>query len=132
MTENADKKVEKNPEVAEKASRRRFTAEYKRRISLEAERCKQPGEIGALLRREGLYSSVVARWRRQLREESLSSSKKSNRKPSPVKPSVAKENAALKRENERLKEKLRQAELIIDVQKKVSEMIQTRSPGKED
>jgi transposase len=132
MTENADKKVDKDPEVAEKASRRRFTAEYKRSISLEAERCKQPGEIGALLRREGLYSSVVARWRRQLREESLSSSKKSNRKPSAAKPSAAKELAALKRENERLKEKLRQAELIIDVQKKVSEMIQRRSPEKTD
>ena len=127
MTDNADEKIEKNPEVAEKASRRRFTAEYKRRISLEAERCKQPGEIGALLRREGLYSSVVARWRRQLREESLSSSKKSNRKPS-----AAKELASLKRENERLKEKLRQAELIIDVQKKVSEMMQSRSPEKTD
>ena len=132
MTENADKKIEKNPEVAEKASRRRFTTEYKRRISLEVERCKQPGEIGALLRREGLYSSVVGRWRRQLREESLSSSKKSNRTPSPAKPSAAKEIASLKRENERLKEKLRQAELIIDVQKKVSEMIQTRSPEKTD
>ncbi len=76
MTENADKKISENPEVVEKASRRRFTAEYKRRISLEAERCNQPGEIGALLRREGLYSSVVARWRRQLREDSLSPSKK--------------------------------------------------------
>ena len=132
MTENSDKKISKNPEVVEKASRRRFTAEYKRRISLEAEACTQPGEIGALLRREGLYSSVVARWRRQLREESLSSSKKSNRKPSAAKPSAAKELASLKRENERLKEKLRQAELIIDVQKKVSEMMQSRSPEKTD
>jgi transposase-like protein len=132
MTENTDKNIKKNPEVAEKASRRRFTAEYKRRISLEAERCTQPGEIGALLRREGLYSSVLQRWRRQLREESLSSSKKSNRAPSPAKPSTAKEIASLKRENERLKEKLRQAELIIDVQKKVSEMMQTRSPEKTD
>ncbi|WP_147867471.1 IS3 family transposase [Stieleria maiorica] len=118
MTENADKKVEKNPEVTEKASRRRFTAEYKRRIALEAERCTEPGEIGALLRREGLYSSVVGRWRRQLREEPLSSSKKSNRAASPKKASAAKELADLRRENERLKEKLRQAELIIDVQKK--------------
>jgi transposase-like protein len=132
MTENTDKNIEKNPEVAEKASRRRFTAEYKRRISLEAERCTQPGEIGSLLRRERLYSSVVQRWRRQLREESLSSSKKPNGAPSPAQPSVAKENASLKRENERLKERLRQAELIIDVQKKVSEMMQTRSPEKTD
>ena len=132
MTENADKKVSENPEVTEKASRRRFTAGYKRRISLEAERCTQPGEIGALLRREGLYSSVVQRWRRQLREESLSSSEKSNGVPSSPQPSAAKENASLKRENERLRERLRQAELIIDVQKKVSEMMQTRSPEKTD
>jgi transposase-like protein len=132
MTENADKKIEKNPEVTEKASRRRFTTEYKRRIALEAQRCTEPGEIGALLRREGLYASVVSRWRRQLQEESLTSSKKSNSVPSPAQPSAAKEIASLKRENERLKERLRQAELIIDVQKKVSEMIQTRSPEKTD
>jgi len=78
MTENTDKKISENPEVVEKASRRRFTAEYKRRIVIESEACTQPGEIGAVLRREGLYSSVVQRWRRQLREESLSSSKNSS------------------------------------------------------
>ena len=127
MTETANKKVAKNPEVTQKAARRRFTAEYKRRIALEAESCKMPGEIGALLRREGLYSSVLQRWRRQLREESLSSSEKSNSKPSP-----AQEVARLKRENEQLKEKLRQAELIIDVQKKVSEMMQRPAPEKTD
>ena len=131
MTENADKKIERNPEVVEKASRRRFTAEYKRRIAIEAEQCVEPGEIGALLRREGLYSSVLGRWRRQLREEPLSS-KESNKIPSLAKPSAAKELASLKRENERLKERLRQAELIIDVQKKVSEMMQTRSHEKAD
>ena len=130
MTENADKKISRNPEVVEKAARRRFTAEYKRRIAIEAEACTEPGKIGALLRREGLYSSVIQRWRRQLREESLSSSKKSNSTSSPAQPSAAKEIAALNRENERLKERLRQAELIIDVQKKVSEMMQTRSPEK--
>ena len=127
MTETSTRKVTKDPEVTQKAARRRFTCEYKRRIALEAEGCGQPGEIGALLRREGLYSSVLQRWRRQLREESLSSSEKSNGKPSP-----AQELARLKRENERLQEKLRQAELIIDVQKKVSELMQTRSPEKDD
>jgi transposase len=127
MTNNVETKVEKDPQVVEKAARRRFTAEYKRRIAIEVERCSQPGEVGALLRREGLYSSVVQRWRRQLREESLSSSKKSNSKTS-----AAQEIARLKRENERLTEKLRQAELIIDVQKKVSEMMQTGSQEKTD
>ena len=129
MTDTLGKKLQKDPEVVEKAARRRFTAEYKRRIALEAEQCKQPGEIGALLRREGLYSSVLARWRRQLREESLSSSKKSSKNG---KLTPAQQLARLERENERLKEKLRQAELIIDVQKKVSEMMQTRSQEKED
>ena len=127
MTDTAEEKVEKDPEVTQKAARRRFTADYKRRIALEAENCTEPGEIGALLRREGIYSSVLARWRRQLREESLSSSKKPNGKTSP-----AEKLKRLERENERLKEKLRHAELIIDVQKKVSEMIQTRSHKKED
>lgn len=127
MTESSTRKVVNNPEVTQKAARRRFTGEYKRRIALEAESCSQPGEIGALLRREGLYSSVLQRWRRQLQEESLSSSEKSNSKPTP-----AQEVARLKRENERLQEKLRQAELIIDVQKKVSELMQTRSPEKTD
>ena len=129
MTGTAEKNSRKDPEVVEKASRRRFTAEYKRQIALEAERCERPGEVGALLRREGLYSSVVARWRRQLREEPLSSSKKSGKKR---KLTPAQELARVKRENERLKEKLRQAELIIDVQKKVSEMMQTKSPEKDD
>ena len=129
MTDTPGKKLQKDPEVVEKAARRRFTAEYKKRIALEAEQCKQPGEIGALLRREGLYSSVLARWRRQLREESLASSKKSKKNG---KLTPAQELARLERENERLKEKLRQAELIIDVQKKVSEMMQTKSQEKED
>ena len=129
MTVNTDKKVEKNPEVVQKAARRGFTAEYKRRIALEADSCSEPGEIGALLRREGLYSSVLQRWRRQLREESLSPSKKSNTNG---KLTAAQELARLRRENEQLKEKLRQAELIIDVQKKVSELMQTRSQEKTD
>ena len=127
MTEFIAEKVSKNPEVVQKAARRRFTGEYKHRIASEAEGCSKPGELGALLRREGLYSSVVARWRRQLRESSLTSSKKSTQKVS-----LSQENQRLKRENERLSEKLRQAELIIDVQKKISEMIQTRLPEKDD
>jgi len=130
MTEITGRKVEKNPEVVEKAARRRFTSEYKHRIALEAEACTKPGEIGALLRREGLYSSVIQRWRRQLREQPVSSS--SSSKKSNSGPSAKQEIARLKRENERLEERLRQAELIIDVQKKVSEMMQTRSQEKAD
>jgi transposase-like protein len=94
---------------------------------MEADQCSQRGELGTLLRREGLYSSTVCQWRRQLQESSLSASKKSTQKESP-----SKEIARLKRENDRLSEKLRQAELIIDVQKKVSELMQTKSPGRDD
>lgn len=129
MTESTNQEVQKNPEVVQKPERRRFTTEYKQRIAMEAEACSEPGEIGALLRREGLYSSVLQRWRRQLREKTVASSKKSSTNG---KRTAAQELAALRRENERLKEKLRQAELIIDVQKKVSEMIQTRSPEATD
>lgn len=129
MTDTSGKSFQKDPEVVEKASRRRFTDQYKRKIALEADRCTQPGEIGALLRREGLYSSVLARWRRQLNQESSMSPPKKRRTKMA---SSAKEMEDLKRENEQLKEKLRQAELIIDVQKKVSEMMQTRSQEKDD
>ena len=104
MTDTPGKKLQKDPEVVEAAARRRFTAVYKRRIALEAEQCEYSGDIGALLRREGLYLSVLARWRRQLREESMSSSKmlSKNGKLTPAQPL-----ARLERENERLKEKLR-------------------------
>jgi transposase-like protein len=125
MTESIEKKIAKNPEVVEKATRRRFTTEYKERIATEAEQCSKPGELGSLLRREGLYSSTVQRWRRQLQGSSMSPSKKPTRTESP-----SQEIARLKRQNERLTEKVRQAELIIEVQKKVSELIQTRSPEK--
>ena len=129
MTDTVGKSFQKDPEVVEKASRRRFTDQYKRQIALEAEQCTQPGEIGAFLRREGIYSSVLARWRRQLRQESSMSPPKKRRSK---KTSSAREIEDLRRENERLKEKLRQAELIIDVQKKVSEMMQTRSQEKDE
>ena len=122
-----EKKVSKSPEVFEKATRRRYSREYKEQIVAEADRCTAPGELGALVRREGLYTGAISRWRTELQEPTLSSSKKPKRKETP-----SQEIARLKRRNARLEEKLRQAELIIDVQKKVSEMIQTRSPEKDD
>lgn len=126
MSETIEKKSEINPEVVEKASRRRFTLDYKSRIAAEAEQCNKPGELGSLLRREGLHSSTVQRWRHQFRKNPLLS-----KKPSPAR-TPSQEIASLKRKNERLEEKLRQAELIIDVQKKVSELMQTRSQEKTD
>jgi transposase len=113
-----------NPEVPERPVRRRFTAEYKLRILAEADACSEPGTLGELLRREGLYSSHLTTWRRQREEGALAglTPKRRGRKAKPKNP-LADENEQLRRENQRLKEQLRQAELIIDVQKKVSEML---------
>ncbi len=110
-----------DPEVVVKAQRRRFTAEYKRRILQEADACTQPGEVGALLRREGLYSSHLNTWRRQRARGELQglTPAKRGRKAHPQ----AAENARLQREVERLKAQLARAELIIDVQKKVSQLL---------
>lgn len=112
-----------DPEVREKAKRRSFNAEYKRRILQEAANCKQ-GELGALLRREGLYSSHLSNWRLQLSqaEEGALSPKKRGRKP--IKPNpLDKQVEDLERENEQLQKKLSQAEAIIEVQKKISEIL---------
>mgnify|MGYP001597949292 CR=1 FL=1 len=110
-----------DPEVVPKAERRRFSAEYKRRILQEAEACTQPGEVGALLRREGLYSSHLTTWRQQRRRGELQglTPAQRGRKADPQ----AAEIARLQRENERLKAQLERAELIIDVQKKLSQML---------
>ncbi len=111
-------------EVLEKPVRRRFTVEYKARILAEADACTQPGLLGELLRREGLYSSHLVTWRRQRDEGVLAglTPKRRGRRAKAKNP-LAGEVARLQRENQRLKEQLRQAELIIDVQKKVSEML---------
>ena len=113
-----------DPEVPEKARRRRFTAEYKLRILQEADACSEPGETGALLRREGLYSSHLVVWRRQRAEGTLQGlrPRKRGRKPQPTNP-LAKKVAELERENRGLKRRLKQAETIIDVQKKVSQIL---------
>lgn len=110
-----------NPEVVPKAKRRRFSADYKQHILQEADACTQPGEMGALLRREGLYSSHLTTWRQQRRRGALQGlmPAKRGRKADPQ----AAENARLQRENERLKAQLARAELIIDVQKKLSQLL---------
>jgi len=111
-------------EVLEKPLRRRFTVEYKAKILAEADACTQTGQLGELLRREGLYSSHLSTWRRRRDEGALAglTPKRRGRKAQPKNP-LSDENERLRRENQRLTEQLRQAELIIDVQKKVSEML---------
>ena len=130
-----EERVAPSPEVLEKPVRRRFTVEYKARILAEADACTDPGMLGELLRREGLYSSHLSTWRRQRDEGALAglTPKRRGRKAKPKNP-LADEVAQLQRENQRLKEQLRQAELIIDVQKKVSEMlnIPLKPPGGEE
>lgn len=112
------------PEVTARAQRRTFSAAYKLRIVVEAEQCAERGEIGALLRREGLYSSHLTHWRRQREAGDLQalSSKKRGRKPSCDAKDT--ELAALRRENERLQKQLVQAELIIGAQKKLAEALE--------
>lgn len=117
--------VAPDPEVAEKRPRRRFTAKYKLRILHEADNCSQPGQLGALLRREGLYSSNLTAWRQQRKKGMLTglAPKKRGRKNKPINP-LADQVARLEKENRKLRLKLKQAETIIDVQKKVSQMLE--------
>jgi transposase len=117
-------RVTPSPEVSERPVRRRFTVEYKVKVLAEADACTEPGMFGELLRREGLYSSHLSTWRRQRDAGALAglTPKRRGRKAKPKNP-LADEVAQLQRENQRLTEQLRQAELIIDVQKKVSEML---------
>jgi transposase len=108
-------------EVVAKAKRRQYTAEYKLRILREVDACQGHGEIGALLRREGVYSSNLTNWRRQRERGELDGLSPRKRGPKPDPQAV--ELARLKREVERLRERLRKAETIIDVQKKVAQML---------
>jgi transposase-like protein len=113
-----------DPEVCEKKPRRRFTTAYKLRILKEYDSCSEPGEIGALLRRYGLYHSNIKTWLRQRNEGVLQglSPKKRGRKTQEINP-LAKEVARLQSENKKLSEKLKMAETIIEVQKKISEIL---------
>jgi transposase len=112
-----DKGQVPDPEVVPRAKRRQYTAEYKLRIVEEADNCSEPGEIGALLRREGLYSSHLSKWRRQRVEGQLQALAERKRGRQAQEQQV-KEVEELRRENERLQVRLQQAELIIEVQKK--------------
>ncbi len=112
-----------DPEVREKPVSRRFSAEYKRRILAEADACTERGRIGALLRREGLYSSNLLAWRRR-RDKLLSeglAARKQGRKP--AKAPRSERLMRLERENARLKGRLEEAKIIIEIQKKTSELL---------
>jgi transposase len=112
-----------DPEVVAQAQRRHFTAEYKQRILTETDRAKGSGGIGALLRREGLYSSVLATWRREREAGVHQALSPQKRGPKSKRDPVAEEIQQLRRETERLTEELRKAEIVIDIQKKVATLL---------
>jgi len=115
--------IRPEPEVPEKPTRRRFTANYKLQLLQQADACSEFGDIGRLLRREGLYSSHLVRWRRQRNKGMLDglSSRTRGRKASKCNPLLP-EVERLRKENEQLTNRLKQAQLIIEVQKKVSQL----------
>ena len=121
-----------DPEILAKPKRRRFTAKYKLQVLREADACKGSGEIGALLRREGLYSSHLSSWREQRDRGALAGlkEKKRGRKAKPVDPRVKQ----LEKENARLRRRLSKAETIITFQKKLSEIlgIPLKSPDSDE
>ena len=110
-----------DPEVPAKVQRRRFSAEYRLRILKQADACKKPGEVGALLRREGLYSSLLTNWRRQREQGALQDLRARRRGPKPR--SIDPRVKQLEAENRQLHRKLQRAETIITLQKKVAEIL---------
>ena len=115
------------PERVERARRRQFTVGYKLRVLTEADAARTSGEVGALLRREGLYSSHLAAWRRQ-REEGILNALTPRRRGRPSSSPDQRELARLRQENERLERRLTAAEAVIEIQKKVSLLLGLAEP----
>ena len=128
-TENPD--LHPCTEVPPKGTRRRFTREYKERILREADAAAESGGVGALLRREGLYSAHLAYWRGQLRREGAEGLEPKRRGPKPRFTEQEKQNHKLARENARLRKKLAIAEALVDLQKKTFSILASLEPEKE-
>lgn len=120
-----------DPEVKPRPKRRRFTAKYKLAILDEVERATRSGEVGAILRREGLYSSNLTAWKRQRAAGELDALQPKQRGRRSTQTAETRELARVKRENVRLREKLRQADLIIAAQKKLAEVLDSLSETSE-
>ena len=112
-----------DPEVSVRPKRRRFSAAYKARVVEEAEGCTKAGEIGALLRREGLFSSQLSAWRKLYRTGALRALRDDKRGRKATKHPLENENERLRKQNERLARRLEQAETIVEIQKKVAAML---------
>ena len=125
-----DSKVSGN-EVEKRTGKRRFSDAYRLRIVEEANRCQRPGEIAALLRREGLYSSCLARFRKQYAAGVLSGGP-AKRKADRVEDEHLKRILELERENRKLKRSLTQAEVLLDIQKKVAELLGVTLPDPDE
>ena len=110
-----------DPAVEAKAKRRRFTAEYKLRILREVDRAKEPGEVGAILRREGLYSSLLSVWRRD--RDRVAKTGLAARKRGPKAKVVDPKIKQLERENAKLRRRNERVELLLSIQKKASELL---------
>ena len=126
--------VPQETEVSTKAQRRQFTAEYKRKVLAEAEACTKPGEVGALLRREGLYSSHLVEWRRARDRGALAALAPKKRGPAAKVPNpLERKVIELERQAIRLQRRAERAEALVEVQKKVAELlgIQLPKPGEE-
>ena len=125
LTESSNGKIDlPDPEVLERPFRRKFTAAYKLEIVEAADRCSELGEIGALLRREGLYSSQLSSWRGQRKAGQLQALADDKRGRKPLIPAAVQEELEqLRRVNQRLLRQVKQAELIIDIQKKASQLL---------
>ena len=112
-----------DPEVVQCPKRRKFSAEYKRRILEELDACTKPGQIGALMRREGLYSSTLTQWRRQRDQKGVEGLAPKKRGPKSTRDPQAETIQRLERENARLRKGLEQSRLIIDIQKKTAALL---------
>ena len=119
-------------EVPPKSGRRTFTREYKMRIVREAAECRKTGGVGALLRREGLYSSSLQEWRKEFEDGASAALEPKRRGPKPRRTEDQKRNEKLVRENARLKKRLDLAEALLDLQKKTLAMLETLDPKGDD
>lgn len=117
-----------DPEVPAKPKRRTYPAEYKKRILESLDACTKSGERAALLRREGLYDSTIRDWQQARLNGTLAGAKIGR----PAKSPEQVENEKLRRENDKLREQLRKASLIIDVQKKISLLLDIKQPSEEE
>ena len=112
-----------NPEVMARAKRRQYTASYKQRVLTEADAARESGEIGAVLRRHGLYSSHLTKWRKERKSGILEGLAPQKRGPKSKVNPLSVEVQKLRRDNERLSEQLRKAEIVIEVQKTVAMLL---------